>query len=65
MFMNLGDLSGKSPGEAIEIIENYIRTNQEMLEYILTHLDSSNIIEIDLSKTNVLQGGQNELQQGN
>ncbi len=62
MFMNLGDLSGKSPGEAISIIENYIRTNQEMLEYILTHLDSSNIIEIDLSKTNVLQGGLNELQ---
>lgn len=62
MFMNLGDLSGKSPEEAIEIIENYIRTNQEMLEYILTHLDSSNIIEIDLSKTNVLQGGLNELQ---
>mgnify|MGYP003292580998 FL=1 len=62
MFMNLGDLSGKSPVEAISIIENYIRTNQEMLEYILTHLDSSNIIEIDLSKTNVLQGGLNELQ---
>lgn len=62
MFMNLGDLSGKSPQEAISIIENYIRTNQEMLEYILTHLDSSNIIEIDLSKTNVLQGGLNELQ---
>ncbi len=57
MFMNLGDLSGKSPEEAIGIIENYIRTNQEMLEYILTHLDSSNIIEIDLSKTNILQGG--------
>ena len=62
MFMNLGDLSGKSPVEAISIIENYIRTNQEMLEYILTHLDSSNIIELDLSKTNVLQGGLNELQ---
>ncbi|MBQ8765115.1 MAG: hypothetical protein IJZ12_04255 [Clostridia bacterium] len=62
MFMNLGDLSGKSPQEAISIIENYIRTNQEMFEYILTHLDSSNIIEIDLSKTNVLQGGLNELQ---
>lgn len=57
MFMNLEDLSGKSPDEAIGIIENYIRTNQEMLEYILTHLDSSNIIEIDLSKTNILQGG--------
>ena len=62
MFMNLGDLSGKSPEEAISLIENYIRTNQEMLEYILTHLDSSNIIEIDISKTNILQGGQNGLQ---
>lgn len=57
MFMNLGDLSGKSPEEAIDMIENYIRTNQEMLEYILTHLDSSNIIELDLSKTNIVQGG--------
>ena len=61
MFMNLGDLSGKSPQEAISIIENYIRTNQEMLEYILTHLDSSNIIEIDLSKTNSYKGDENEL----
>lgn len=57
MFMNLGDLTGKSPEEAIEVIENYIRTNQEMLEYILTHLDSSNIIEIDTRKTNIIQGG--------
>ena len=57
MFMNLGDLSDKDPREAISIIENYLRTNQEMLEYILTHLDSSNIIEIDVSKTNILQGG--------
>ena len=56
MFMNLGDLTGKSPEEAIEVIENYIRTNQEMLEYILTHLDSSNIIEIDTRKTNIIQG---------
>ena len=65
MFMNLENLEGKNPAEAIKHIENYIRTNQDMLEYILTHLDSSNIIEIDLSKTNVLQGGENELQQRN
>jgi len=57
MFMHLGDLSGTSPEVALGIIINYVRTNQEMLEYILTHLDSSNIIEIDLSKTNILQGG--------
>ena len=62
MFMQLSDLNGKSAEEAVRIIEDYLRSNQELLEYILTHLDSSNIIEIDLSKTNVLQGGLNELQ---
>ncbi len=61
MFMNLGDLTEKSPQEAIRIIEGYLRTNQELLEYILTHLDSSNIIEIDVKKTNIIQGGENEL----
>jgi len=61
MFMELSDLSGKSPGEAIRIIENYLRANQEQLEYILTHLDSSNIIEIDLSKTTIYKGEDNEL----
>ena len=40
MFVNLGDLSGKSPEEAIVEIENYIRTNQEMLveEIIMMHI---------------------------
>ena len=61
MFMNLNDLSGKSPAEAVRIIENYLRENQERLEYILTHLDSSNIIELDLKKTNVYKGEENEL----
>lgn len=61
MFMELSDLSGKSPGEAVRIIEDYLRSNQETLEYILTHLDSSNIIEIDLSKTNIYKGDENEL----
>lgn len=61
MFMQLADLSGKSADEAIRIIEDYLRSNQELLEYILTHLDSSNIIEIDLSKTNIYKGDENEL----
>lgn len=56
MFMELGDLSGKNPQEALRIIESYLRANQEQLEYILTHLDSSNIIEIDITKTNILKG---------
>jgi len=61
MFMQLADLSGKTPSEALRIIENYLRENQETLEYILTHLDSSNIIEIDISKTNIYKGDDNEL----
>ena len=61
MFMELGDLSGKAPEEALHIIENYLRANQEQLEYILTHLDSSNIIETDISKTTIYKGEDNEL----
>lgn len=61
MFMELGDLSGKNPQEALKMIENYLRANQEQLEYILTHLDSSNIIEIDISKTKLFKGEDNEL----
>ena len=61
MFIQLGDLTGKTPTEAIGIIENYLRANQEMLEYILTHLDSSNIIEIDTTKTIIYKGEENEL----
>ena len=61
MFMELGDLSGKEVREALRIIENYLRVNQEQLEYILTHLDSSNIIEIDTEKTNIYKGEENEL----
>ncbi len=61
MFMQLSDLNGKSAEEAVRIIEDYLRSNQELLEYVLTHLDSSNIIEIDLSKTNIYKGDENEL----
>ena len=61
MFMQLSDLSGKSAEEAVRIIEDYLRSNQELLEYILTHLDSSNIIELDLSKTTIYKGDENEL----
>ena len=61
MLMQLSDLSGKSAEEAVRIIEDYLRSNQELLEYILTHLDSSNIIELDLSKTTIYKGDENEL----
>lgn len=61
MFLKLGDLKGKTTAEAVNIIENYLRTNQETLEYILTHLDSSNIIEIDTTKTTIYKGENNEL----
>lgn len=61
MFTNLPDMSGKSFDEAIKIIENYLRANQDELCYILTHLDSSNIIEIDTTKTKIYEGEANEL----
>ena len=62
MFMELSDLTGKNPQEAVRIIENYLRANQEHLEYILTHLDSSNIIELDITKTTIYKGEDNEVQ---
>lgn len=62
MFTQLPDLSGKEPIAALRIIENCLRANQEELRYILTHLDSSNIIEIDTTKTKIYEGEENELQ---
>ena len=62
MLSGLGDLSGKSPKEAIKIIENYLILNKQELEYILTHLDSSNIIEIDTLKTRIYKGEDNGIQ---
>ena len=56
MFTELEDLNGKSTEEAIRIMENFLRANFEELKYILTHLDSSNIIEIDIKKTNIYEG---------
>ena len=56
MFQNLGDISDKSPSDAISVLEDYLRSNQERLEYILTHLDSSNVTEIDTSKTKIYEG---------
>lgn len=58
MFLQLADIRGKSPEEAISIIENYLRANQQTLEYVITHLDSNNIIEIDTTKTNIYKGGE-------
>ena len=56
MLFELADIKGKSPEESIEIIANCLRENIETLEYILTHLDSSNIIEIDTRKTIIYKG---------
>ena len=61
MFTELADLNGKTAQEAVRIIENYLRANTEELRYILTHLDSSNIIEIDITKTTIYKGEDNEL----
>lgn len=56
MLRTLEELGGKSTDEAIRIIENHLRALSEELDYILTHLDSSNITEIDLSKTTIYKG---------
>ncbi len=56
MFNKLIDLKGKSADDAIKIIEDHLRANEEELEYILTHLDSSNILEIDTTKTRIYEG---------
>lgn len=61
MFTELPDLKGKTAQEAVGIIENHLRANMEELRYILTHLDSSNIIEIDITKTTIYKGEDNEL----
>ena len=61
MFSELTDFTGKTPSEAIEIIGNYLRANKQTLEYILTHLDSSNVIELDITKTRIYKGEENEL----
>ena len=61
MFQQLPELSGKKEKDAIRIIESYLRAHHEELEYILTHLDSSNIIEIDTSKTTIYEGEKDEL----
>lgn len=62
MFQSLSDLSGKSTEESVGIIENYLRAAQEELEYILTHLDSSNVIELNLNKTTLYKGDDNGVQ---
>jgi len=61
IFTQLPDLNGKTAQEAVRIMENYLRANMQELEYILTHLDSSNIIEIDITKTTIYKGEDNEL----
>lgn len=47
-------INNNNPTEACKQIANYIRQLQEELEYKLMHLDSTNISEIDLSKTKLI-----------
>ncbi len=61
ILTKLGDLAGKSADEQIRMIENYLRTSHDELEYILSHLDSSNVIELDITKTKFYKGEDNEL----
>ncbi len=58
----LGSLEGLSERQKIGAIENYLYSLCDELGYILTHLDSSNVIEIDTAKTNIYKGEDNELQ---
>lgn len=58
----LGSLEGLSQEKKIRAIENYLYSLGDELGYILTHLDSSNVIEIDTAKTNIYKGEDNELQ---
>ena len=60
-FSKLGDLSGQSADAKITSIKNHLRVLEDELEYILSHLDSSNIIEIDTTKTTIYKGEDNEL----
>jgi len=61
ILTKLGDLAGKSTEEQIRMIESYLRTSHEELEYILSHLDSSNVTELDITKTKIYKGEDNEL----
>ena len=57
----LGDLSGMTTEGKVSAIENYLRVLGDELDYILTHLDSNNVIEIDIAKTKLYKGEENEL----
>ncbi len=58
----LSNLEGFTQEKKIKMIEDYLYSLGDELGYILTHLDSSNIIEIDTAKTNIYKGEDNELQ---
>ncbi len=57
----LNDLAGRTTEDKVGIIENYLRVLGDELDYILTHLDSNNVIEIDIAKTKLYKGEENEL----
>ena len=50
----LGNVNYSNPQEALRELSNHIRRLQEDLEYTLSHLDSSNLVEIDPSQTDIV-----------
>lgn len=52
-------VDSENPREAIKKMANYINYMREQLEYTLLNLDSSNVTEIDTSKTVFTSSGGN------
>lgn len=55
----LNRVDAENPREAIKKMANYINYMREQLEYTLLNLDSSNVTEIDTSKTVFTSSGGN------
>ena len=49
----LDKVDPRNQQDALKKMENHIRYIQEQLEYTLSNLDSSNIVEIETDKTNI------------
>lgn len=53
VFIKQLESISSDPNKAMKQMENHIRYIQEQLEYTLSNLDSSNIVEIETDKTNI------------
>ena len=50
----LKQLNYNNPTEAVKQLANHILQLQEELEYVIMHLDSTNVSEINLGRTQVV-----------